>query len=289
MHIQINPVGKYQYFIDMWRTYLLYIYLFFLNVFQENGWITTMQIHQKEEKKIMTDKEYVEKRTCIFTCVLKTIPNTNINPLFYNKQSYDEYMKTEKETKLEQQWKRRILLEHTPRGNISMYYHPYKMGFAYSCDQKTLSYEILNACAMKYVKIFCCRDFFMDELTTNDYINPLIQLHFGVLEPTTTATEQQKPIEGPFIKRKSSVKLGVEKKEKEKMKNKFIYMGKLSNTSFLPSKNEVQPLNSFHSALLDGIEQNAEVQNQRLSYRDFIQSIQKSRESTNTEPTYSCF
>jgi hypothetical protein len=220
------------------------------------------------------EEEYVKKRTSDFQRLFNNPnpQNENINPIFYNKKAYDEYMNQEKETKLEQLWKKRILLEYTPRGNVSMYYDPYKMGFKYHSDQKTISYELLNTCAMKYVKFFQCRDFFMDEshLPVN---NPLIELHYGIDTPTTTKNTKNTSIAaGPFIKRQQQQTKSQKQKEQapEKMKNKFLYVGKFSNTTFLiiPQKN-MKTLPVFRSSLLDSLEQNADVQQQRFSYKDF--------------------
>jgi hypothetical protein len=61
---------------------------------------------------------------------------------------------TESNTELEKMWRTRILFENTPRGNVIMFYDPYKLGFSFYCDQKIISYDILNAIATKYVRMF---------------------------------------------------------------------------------------------------------------------------------------
>jgi len=240
-----------------------------------------MQNDRQIIKNINNEDEYIKKRTREFNQIFDDSPirNKNINPIFYNKKTYDDYMNIEKESKLEQQWKKRILLEYTPRGNVSMYYDPYKMGFKYSSDQKIISYELLNACAMKYVKLFQCRDFFMDEFHFSNK-NSLIQLHYNI-EPSTKTKKSDK-IEGPFIKRNTTNQItkSKEQKEPEKMKNKFLYIGKLSNTSFLNSVSKnTNTLPMFRSALLDNLEQNADVQNQRFSYKDFKKKIDEMSEN----------
>jgi len=240
------------------------------------------------------EQKYLEERTTDFQRVfdvffyetnklphqLQQKYNANIPQLFYNKQEYDEYMNQNSTTELETQWKTRILLEYTPRGNVSMYYDPFKMGFAYHCDQKTVSYELLNACAMKYVKLYSCLDFFVDELTIPEtYTNPLIPLYYSVgntqnsVDNTkeTKETHVKTIIDGPFIKRKKQEQTNkTEEKKEEKMKNKFLYVGKLSNNTFLNTqKKTVRGIATFKSPLLDSLEENADVQNQRLTYKDF--------------------
>ena len=88
--------------------------------------------------------------------------NSNIDSVFYVKQDYLEAIKDEN-NELEQKWKQRILMEFVPgRGNVIMYYNPYKGGFAYYSDQ-TMPYAYLNAIAMKYAIMYRCRDFFLYE------------------------------------------------------------------------------------------------------------------------------
>lgn len=234
------------------------------------------------------ESEYLERRIFDFETIFDSDCNSNVDILFYNKELYDKYMNQMGKTGLEIEWSRRILLEYTPRGNLAMYYDPYKMGFSYYCDQKTISYNILNACAMKYVKIFHCLDFFMDEhvietiLNGSDfniqwYKNKLIKLHYDNI--TTNNVNTKKYVtNGPFIKRKSnnessSSSSSQEYKHKpEKNKNKFLHVGKLSNVSFLniPPKTQKVPV-VFKSTLLDMVEENSDVQNQRLSYKMYKQ------------------
>jgi len=63
----------------------------------------------------------------------------------------------------------------------------------------------------------------------------------------------------------------------EKNKNKFIYLGKLSNISFLnipfPKTKKIPVV--FKSTLLDMVEENSDVQNQRLSYKMYKQKTEQ--------------
>jgi hypothetical protein len=111
--------------------------------------------------------QYVQTQTTRF---LKTFDeefksidyNSSIDPVFYSKKELSELLKDEANT-LEPKWRTKILFENTPRGNIVMFYDAFKQGFAYYTDQTGIPYPILNAAAMKYVIMFRCRDFFMDE------------------------------------------------------------------------------------------------------------------------------
>jgi hypothetical protein len=88
--------------------------------------------------------------------------NVNIDPVFYDRALLKKVWESPHNA-LEAQWKRRMLFESTPRGNIVMHYDAYREGFVYYSDQSSLPYCILNAVAMKYVLLFRCRDFFIDE------------------------------------------------------------------------------------------------------------------------------
>ena len=189
-------------------------------------------------------------------------------------------------TELEKIWKTRILFEHTPRGNIMMFYDAYKMGFSFYSDEKTISYDILNAAASKYVSMYRCRDFFIDESIT-PLSSPFIKLYF-VDEPKKQVNNAAKDTfarmkrENPNAKAlppniKSNEKANEkanEKKEQEKMKNKFLYLGKMQNSQWtqpLPKKRKV--LAKFTSPLLESIKMDAGVQRETLSYKDFKNTL----------------
>jgi hypothetical protein len=72
---------------------------------------------------------------------------------------------TNMESEEEKKWKRRVMIVNVPMiGNIVMYYDIFRLSFAYYSDTKGIHYNILNACAMRYVGMFHCMDLFMDEL-----------------------------------------------------------------------------------------------------------------------------
>jgi hypothetical protein len=163
-------------------------------------------------------------------------------------------------------WKQRVLMKTTPRGNIFMYYDPYRMGFCYYSDTATIPYSLLNSVAMNYSIIYRCVDFFMD----NEFLfeSPLIAVFQDETKEKDTPenkpekTEKEKYMkelltDGPFIKRKKNLPentpaLSKEKENKREPKkeakeektvefhrNKFVYLGKIYNYSFL--KKEVAP------------------------------------------------
>ena len=123
---------------------------------------------------------YIENHTSRF---LKTYESTdtyneNIDNCFYTKDALTE-MLVEANNRLELEWKRRLLYECTPRGNLIMYYDPYKLGFVYYSDTNVFSVALLNMVAMKYCLTYRCRDFFVDNgITTDDKHSPLIPIHY---------------------------------------------------------------------------------------------------------------
>ena len=196
---------------------------------------------------------YVQQYTTRFLeFVENPIRNQNIPSYFYSKKPFQE-MVQDADNAVEPLWKQRVLMETTPRGNLVMYYDPYRFGFCYYADTATIPYSVLNSVAMKYVTVYLCADFFMDN--EFPFVSPLIAVYQDDKKDKPSSeenTEKEKFMkellsDGPFIKRK---KKGVEnnvlttsKTEKEKEKetkktvefyrNKFFYLGKIHNYSFL--------------------------------------------------------
>ena len=113
--------------------------------------------HNKHEFNIEKEKE---KFWALFDSDQnEKIVNSNIHPELY---LYETFMKLQSETHPEEKaWKARKLIQYTPQGNVVMFYDLYRQAFAYYSDMQ-IPYCWLNACAMKYVRYFCCRDFFWD-------------------------------------------------------------------------------------------------------------------------------
>jgi hypothetical protein len=217
------------------------------------------------------------------------LENKQIDPIFYDKKQFTEYM-MESNTPLEKEWRTRILLENTPRGNIIMFYDAFKLGFSFYCDQKVISYDVLNAAAMKYVTVFQCRHFFIDEaIVPKEHTSPLIQIHFT---EETTKTQHTKEVKKTFAKLRDYTKENPNAKtsqkqqqqEPEKRKNIFLYLGKLNNFQILQSRPKTRKvLAKFTSPLLETLQQNTNVQRETLSYKQF-RAIQK--ETTQADPDF---
>jgi len=211
--------------------------------------------------------------------------NENIHPIFGSKKEYDTFM-TEANNSLERIWKTRILLENTPRGNILMYYDAYKLGFSFYCDQKVVSYDVLNAIAMKYVTMYRCRHFFLDEsIVPKEYTSPLIKIHFAEeIRPTQT-----KEVKKTFAKLRdyandppNSKNITKPMTEPEKKKNTFLYLGKFNNFNILPNLPKPKRMMvKFTSPLLTNLEENADVQKEVMSYKDFKNIVKHTQEPTN--------
>lgn len=218
--------------------------------------------------------------------------NENIEETFYDKKAFSICV-SESDNVLESRWRTRIIFETTSRGNVIMFYDAYKMGFSYYSDQNMMSYDILNAVAMKYVSIFRCRDFFMDEtITKTGSPSPFIELYLKDDAKSTIKTSDKsafvklqnysKSMKTPSLSKfsKTSSNKGEGEKERtdepEKIKNKFMYLGKMCNFKILqkfPKKNKI--LGKFSSPLLENIKLESNVQRERLSYSDFKKSISK--------------
>ena len=90
--------------------------------------------------------------------------NINIDTNLYDYEKRKEIFAEEKND-CEEHWKRKLLYEYTPRGNVIVYYNPYKHAFVYYSDENSIPYNIMQYVAKKYVVMFRCRDFFIDPLT----------------------------------------------------------------------------------------------------------------------------
>lgn len=87
--------------------------------------------------------------------------NSNIDPVLYDFIKRKEVF-ANADNDFEKQWKSRILIENTPRGNVMMYFNPYLLSYHYYSDEQIIPYKILEQVATKYVVIYRCKDFFID-------------------------------------------------------------------------------------------------------------------------------
>jgi len=87
--------------------------------------------------------------------------NFNIDPVLYDFVKRKEVFASA-DNDFEKQWKSRILMENTPRGNVMMYFNPYLLSYHYYSDEQIIPYKILEQVATKYVVMYRCKDFFID-------------------------------------------------------------------------------------------------------------------------------
>ena len=99
----------------------------------------------------------------------------NIEAKYYDKEEFEHIYTQiimEPDNEEELKWKRRVMIVWVPMiGNIMMYYDVFRMCFAYYSDTQGINYNILNACAMRYVRMFHCMDLFMDEMVELRFLN----------------------------------------------------------------------------------------------------------------------
>jgi hypothetical protein len=204
----------------------------------------------EEEEKLSPEEQYIQQQLNAFLSTYSDNlhcdkHNQNIEKAFYNKEEYKNAV-SEKDNMLESTWKSRILFESTPRGNVTMHYDAYKHAFAY-CSDVSISYSILNAVAMKYVRVFSCRDFFLDDsIIPNGNKTPFLTIHN--LDESKKKELKFDVKKGPFAKlkkytgdktneRKSNERKSNEVKSSGDItKNKFISLGKMYNFSILNKK-----------------------------------------------------
>ena len=238
---------------------------------------------------------YVERNLTRF---LKTYESTekyneNIADGFYEKDRLKQ-MLVNANNPLEIEWKRRILHESTPRGNIMMHYDPYKLGFVYYSDTNIMNVSLLNAAAMKYCITYRCRDLFVDNgVTPENRHSVLIPIHF--IEPpakTESVDKSASKMDSSAFAKFKNYSKQTEKSHpnnknvtiieptvtppKDVCKNRFIYMGKMSNLNLLqPVKKPTNTINGFKSQHLDNLKGETQLQERVMSYKDFKRNTNK--------------
>ena len=209
----------------------------------------SLPIVEIDETHVFTEKQKQIFLDTFFDFENKSIKNKekwneNIDPCCYSIDFLQDLTTLDENNELELQWKRRLLQQTTPRGNIIMYYDFYKQAFAYVSDQQ-MPYTVLNACAMKYIRIFRCLDFFVDvNILPFDIVSP-----FSIIQEEIEKKERELIIEKkkekgvlfdktapflkPILKKKepnSSLALTLNKRD---YRNNFRYLGKISNLPLL--------------------------------------------------------
>jgi len=196
---------------------------------------------KKKDVEIDEKEVYIKKYEHLFSESYESNVdfNENIQKEFYIKEEYDKLI-VQPNNLLESSWKRRILMEPTPFGNIIMFYNSYKQGFSYYCDEN-VPYVFLNAVAMKYVLKYFCRDFFIDNsIVPKNTCSPFLHIH--EIEKKKETSKTIDVTKGPFAKLKTykpDSKVTFQSTEPEKkpnfIKNKFIGCGKIYQFSPLQS------------------------------------------------------
>lgn len=211
--------------------YLLGLYSFFRFVKR----LSTNDLEDSDsESEVDPVQEYLDIKKREFD-LLSVSRNMNIGELVENPSE-----------EMEEEWKRRILMESTPRGNVIMYYDIYRNAFAYFSDQQ-ISYSILNACAMKYVRVYRCYDFFIDtNVLPEGVVSPLIlNIEKKEKEDKLKQEEKKKKIGidfkgAPFIKSKDSNTSKPNTSKPLIYKNTFRNLGKTNNFSILKSPQSIK-------------------------------------------------
>jgi hypothetical protein len=239
----------------------------------------------KIENILTKGEKYIEKRKESFLQYIDNIDksNENVNKEFYNKELYKESIEKDGNA-LENEWKRRIMVENTPRGNVYMHYDPYKLAFSYYADAN-ISYHILNAVAMKYCSVYSCAHFFIDQdIVPIEKQSPLIKIHH-IEKPKkkkevnfTGGTNDDQDLPFAKLKNYNKTKVKDDKKGGENKKddkiinvitNKFVYLGKSYKINWLSKTITKKKEPNFKSSLLDNLSAESQLQEQVLSYKDF--------------------
>ncbi len=223
------------------------------------------KIPEKTEEDI-----FISSTTTRFLATKLEDANVNVADCFYDVELFRKQT-IQLDNELEKTWRRRQLMLNTPRGLVIMFYDAYKLGFSYYAND-FIPYPVLNAIAMKYVIMYRCRDFFIDEhIIPDDEKSRLINL-FEVDKPADIAAIAEKnginiPTDAPFAKLKTYNKgtgldqsniptknVGDKRTTKSGMEikrtNRFINLGKTRNFEVLNKPKPVNKLNGFDTALI---------------------------------------
>ena len=200
--------------------------------------------------------------------------NSNIDPILYDFVKRKEVFASG-DNDFEKQWKSRILMENTPRGNVMMYFNPYLLSYHYYSDEQIIPYKILEQVATKYVVMYRCKDFFIDvekrpgnkilevlqkeedslkskKMKVND-ITKCVNIHseskdvFAALKDYRSeakATDKAKPTD-PNAKPKTEPTK--KKVEEPKFSNKFVRIGKMCefNITQKPVDKKIKAVNEL--------------------------------------------
>ena len=230
-------------------------------LFKPNVSVAVIKIEEKPDPIIVFVKQRQDRLLRTYD---KTIDmNANIEPIFYNKQKFSECMR-EEDNPLEIRWKKNLLCESTPRGIIFMYYDVYKGGFAYYADQNCIPYQVLNAMAMKYVVVYFCRDFFMDESIIKEPSKLLDREPTAPDKPAKNAPSNQHMAKFKNYKTMEKDKDNKKVQVATIVRNKFISLGKPYNIKIIQTISKIPQLDMSGPSKYDAI-----FSKPKLSYKDF--------------------
>ena len=241
--------------------------------------------------KLSPNEQFISIRTKRFLDSYNNTTNSfneNIDPCFYNKESLTKLLNTI-DNPLEKQWKRRVIFDNTPYGNVIMAFSPYKMGFEYYSGTSSIPYSVLNAMAMKYCITFFCRDLFVDDSATPEgHHSKLIPIHFTEIPDKPDNKTDKKSHIGinnsqAFAKFKNyskstktyekKVHKTDEKKDDADTKittsNRFVYLGKQCNYTILQPIKHNNNNNGFYTKLLDNVVSEPGIQQKKFDYKAF--------------------
>lgn len=245
-------------FYSLFRRILCFLTAFYYQWFCTKPSITISTIKPKTIAEI--EQEYSEKyltRFLDFVSQSSEFKNVNVASVFGDADALAEVLK-DADNDLEKEWRKRILVETTPRGNVYMFYDVYKRAFSYYCDQAVMPYRVINSVAMKYVMTFRCCAFFLDSsvLGKNEMATPE--------EASKQKEPEPKTANAAFAKFKTynvAAKKAEMKKEEEKTINGFLHLGQVRNWQIIEKPKRANPLNGFKTDLVPS--------NAKLSYKDY--------------------
>jgi len=238
---------------------------------------------ENKESIILTTNRYIHKEATTFLSLWKNdekrkLLNQNIEPMFYSKEEYTNLLFDES-NEIELRWKRNILIETTPLGNIIMYYDCFKQGFSYYSDSNTIPYVLLNTVAMKYVLRFHCFDFFVDSNVIREKESPLLALyHKEPVKKEINESFKKKNIH--FLQPKTvliqnHIHDGVVQQQQQQHQeftiNKFIRLGKVMNFSFVQpyTKTPAKQNSLFKSKYLTDLQGETNLQMDVMNYKQY--------------------
>lgn len=299
-----NTRARPSLFVFLYAWFLSLVHSVIAFLFEINETECAQSVYTVEE--MFLDDQHERFLTTYDSGAQDAAANANTDLAFYNAELYKNAL-ADPDNELEKKWRRNILYANTPRGNVAMYYDAYKKGFAYYCDTQSVSANVLNALAMKYVMVFRCRDLFMDnKLTPEERDSPLIALQIAEENAEKEKKKENLNIINPdLLKKAPFAKLkkysnpnasanakgedgekkkdgeGEKRKEEPHYTNKFIYLGKIVNFCFI-QKSQRKKVSSIASSVVfqgskfEGLfSQEHELQKEVMSYKDFKKAVKK--------------